>query len=67
MKDYEVFLNNAINAMDKNNSVNSIKIENYEREIIKELETKGLIKNIRYISNFFVGFDLTYNGINYFD
>ena len=67
MKEYELFLKKAIDLKDKYNSINFMSIEQSEREIIKILESLGLINNVRYIPTNNVGFDITYDGIHYFD
>lgn len=67
MKDYETFLKKAIELKDKYNSVNFMSIEQSEREVIKKLKSLGLINNVRYIPTNNVGFDITYDGVHYFD
>ena len=67
MKEFEVFLKNALEQKDKYNSVNFISIKPSDRTIIDKLKDMGLIEKIRYIGMAGVGFDITYDGIHYFD
>lgn len=67
MKDFEIFLKKAIGLKNENNSIDSMPIELFERNIVNELERLGLITNVRYIALIGVGFDLTVKGVNYFD
>lgn len=67
MKEFEVFLKNAIEKKNEHNSVNFMLIEPNDRAIIDKLKNDGLIENIRYIGMGAVGFDITYDGLHYFD
>lgn len=67
MKEFEVFLKDAIEKKNEYNSVNAIPLEPNERVIIDKLKKEGLIENIRYIGMCAVGFDITYEGLDYFD
>ena len=48
-------------------SVNFLPISYDDRAIIDKLKKEGLIDNVRYIGMQAVGFDLTYDGLHYFD
>ncbi len=67
MKEFEIFLQNAIEKSKGHNSVNFIPIEPNDRAIIDKLKNEGLIENVRYIGMRAVGFDFTYDGLHYFD
>lgn len=67
MQEYENFLKKALEMKNQFDSVNFLSISQNERSIIEKLKYEGLIKNIRYIGMFAVGFDITYDGIHYFD
>ncbi len=67
MKDFEEFLKKAIEEKNQLNSVNCIPIDKDGRMIIDKLKDEGLIKNVRYMNMYAVGFDLTYDGLHYFD
>ena len=67
MKEFEIFLKNAIGQKNEFNSVNVLPIQPNDRAIIDKLKNDGLIENIRFIGMGTVGFDLTYDGIHYFD
>lgn len=67
MKEFEIFLKNAIRQKNEFNSVNVLPIQSNDRTIIDKLKNDGLIENIRYIGMNAVGFDLTYDGLHYFD
>lgn len=70
LKNYEQFLATIISGMDL--SSDNLRIFQYEmkdgeRMLIKKLEDLGLIENVSYIGINYVGFDLTYDGLHYFD
>lgn len=67
MKEFEIFLKDAIEKKNEHNSVNFIPIKPNDRAIIDKLKNEGLIENIRYIGMSAVGFDITYDGLHYFD
>lgn len=67
MKEYEIFLKKAIEQKNEHNSVNFIPLETNDRMIVEKLESMQLINNVRYIGMTAVGFDLTYDGVHYFD
>lgn len=67
MKKLETFLNKAIEQKNEFNSVNFLSISSEDSVIIDKLKNEGLIDNIRYIGMQAVGFDLTYDGLHYFD
>lgn len=67
MKEYEIFLKKAIEQKNEHNSVNFIPLETTDRMIVEKLESMQLINNVRYIGMTAVGFDLTYDGVHYFD
>lgn len=67
MTDFEVFLRKAREQKTDNSSINFLPINSEDRAIIEKLEKDGLIKNARYIGMKAVGFDLTYDGLHYFD
>ena len=67
VKEFEIFLKNAIRQKNEFNSVNVLPIQSNDRAIIDKLKNDGLIENIRYIGMNAVGFDLTYDGLHYFD
>lgn len=70
LKNYEQFLATIISGMDL--SSDNLRIFQYEmkdgeRILIKKLEDLGLIENVSYMGINYVGFDLTYDGLHYFD
>lgn len=67
MTDFEVFLKKAREQKSDNNSINFLPINSEDRTIIEKLKKDGLINNVRYIGMKAVGFDLTYEGLHYFD
>lgn len=67
MKDFEEFLKKSIEEKNQFNSVNCIPIDTDGRMIIDKLKDEGLIKNVRYMNMCTVGFDLTYDGLHYFE
>lgn len=67
MKKFETFLANAIKQKNEFDSVNFLPIGPEDRSIIDKLKSEHLIGNIRYIGMQAVGFDLTYDGLHYFD
>lgn len=70
LKNYEQFLATAISGIDlssDNLRVFQYEMKDGERMIIKKLESLGLIENITYMGINYVGFDLTYDGLHYFD
>ena len=67
MKDFEKFLTIAIEKKNEYNNINCLKISPDDRIIVQELADRRLIENIRYIGMSAVGFDLTYQGLHYFD
>lgn len=67
MKEFEALLKDAIENKNEFNSVNCLPIEFKDRMLIDKLKNTGLIENVRYIGMSAVGFDLTYDGLHYFD
>ena len=67
MKEFENFLKNAIGQKNEYNSVNVLPIQPNDKAIIDKLKNEGLIENVRYIGISDIGFDLTYDGLHYFD
>lgn len=67
MNEFDIFLKNAIGQKNEFNSVDALPIQPNDRAIIDKLKNVGLIENIRYIGMSAVGFDLTYDGLHYFD
>ena len=70
MKEYETFLKKFVDNYDSINSNNSILQYEYvanERTLIKKWEDLGLIENVTFMGMKYVGFDLTYDAIHYFD
>ena len=67
MKEFETFLAKAIDQKNDFGSVNFLPISYTDRAIIDKLKKGGLIDNVRYIGMQAIGFDLTYDGLHYFD
>lgn len=70
LKDYEQFLATIIGRIDLSSDILRIfqyEMKSGERMIIKKLEDLGLIENVTYMGINYVGFDLTYDGLHYFD
>lgn len=70
LKDYEQFLATVIGRIDLSSDILRIfqyEMKSGERMIIKKLEDLGLIENVTYMGINYVGFDLTYDGLHYFD
>lgn len=67
MTDFEVFLRKEREQKTDNSSINLLPINSEDRAIIEKLEKDDLIKNVRYIGMKAGGFDLTYDGLHYFD
>ncbi len=67
MKTFEEFLQEAISKANEYGRVNLMGIGNEDRVIITKLQDEGLIENVSFISMIGVGFDLTYDGLHYFD
>lgn len=70
LKNYEQFLATVIRGIDlssDNLRVFQYEMKDGERTIIKKLESLGLIEHVSYMGINFVGFDLTYDGLHYFD
>lgn len=67
MKEFEAFLAKAIEHKDEFGSVNFLPISYYDRAIIDKLKKEGFIDNVQYIGMQAIGFDLTYDGLHYFD
>lgn len=70
LKDYEQFLATVISGIDL--SSDNLRIFQYEmksgeRTIIKKLKDLGLIEKVTYMGMKYVGFDLTYDGLHYFE
>lgn len=67
MKEYEKLLKKGIELKNAQNSVNIMEIDANERQIIEKLRDECYITNVRFIGMRAVGFDLTYDGLHYFD
>lgn len=70
MKDYEKFLKTCVESVDKddpNYRIVQYEMKGEDRMIIKKLEGMGLISNVIYMGIKYVGFDITYDGLHYFD
>lgn len=67
MKEFETFLAKAIDQKNDFVSVNFLPISYNDRAIIDKLKKEGLIDNVRYIGMQAIGFDLTYDGLHYFN
>ncbi len=67
MKDFEQFLQKSYEVKNENGYVNYIQINPQDRNIVEHLQLLALIENVRYIGMNAVGFDLTYEGLHYFD
>ena len=67
MKEFEAFLAKAIEHKDEFGSVNFLPISYDDRAIIDKLKKEGFIDNVRCIGMQAIGFDLTYDGLHYFD
>lgn len=70
MKEYEKFLKKCIESLDKNNPYHRIfqyEMKGDDRAIIEKLKNLGYIANVTYMGIKHVGFDITYDGIHYFD
>ena len=67
MKEFDAFLAKAIEHKDEFGSVNFLPISYYDRAIIDKLKKEGFIDNVQYIGMQAIGFDLTYDGLHYFD
>lgn len=70
MKEYEKFLQKCIEAVDQQDPYHRIfqyELQGNDRAIIEKLETLGCITNITYMGMKYVGFDITYDGMHYFD
>ena len=67
MKEFEAFLAKAIEHKDEFGSVNFLPISYDDRAIIDKLKKEEFIDNVRYIGMQAIGFDLTYDGLHYFD
>ena len=70
MKDYEKFLKKCVDSVDKDDPYHRIlqyEMKGEDRMIIKKLEDIGLISNVTYMGMRYVGFDITYDGLHYFD
>lgn len=67
MEEYEVFLKRALELKDRHNSVNCMQIVPNDRLTLEKLKQERLICNFRSIGMNNVGFDLTYDGLHYFE
>ena len=67
MKEFEAFLAKAIEHKDEFGLVNFLPISYDDRAIIDKLKKEEFIDNVRYIGMQAIGFDLTYDGLHYFD
>ena len=68
MKDYEILLKKLISKANKDDfNILFYTIEPGERPIFGKLQNDGYIKNVRFRGHQYVGLDLTYEGVHYFD
>ncbi len=68
MKDYEILLRKLISRADKDDlNILIYAIEAGERPLFGKLEKDGYIKNVTFRGHQYVGLDLTYEGLHYFD
>ena len=70
MQNYEEFLRAVLNSVDRESAhpcINFYELKNGDRLIIEKLKSEGLIKNVRFPGGDHVGFDITYEGLHYFD
>lgn len=67
MEEYEVFLKRALELKDRHNSVNCMQIVPNDLLTLEKLKQEGLISDFRRIGMNNVGFNLTYDGLHYFD
>lgn len=68
MKDYEILLKKLISKANKDDwNILLYTIEASERPLFGKLEKDGYIKNVNFRGQKYVGFDLTYEGMHYFD
>lgn len=70
MKEYEKFLKGCIETVDQkgpNHRIFQYELQGNDRAIIEKLKTLGCITNVTYMGLKYVGFDITYDGMHYFD
>ena len=68
MKDYEILLKKLISKANKDDfNILCYAMEPGERPIFGKLQNDGYIKNVRFRGYQYVGLDLTYEGVHYFD
>lgn len=68
MKDYEILLRKLISRANKDDlNILLYTIEAGERPLFGKLEKDGYIKNVSFRGHQYVGLDLTYEGLHYFD
>jgi len=68
MKDYEILLRKLISRANKDDlNILLYTIEVGERPLFGKLEKDGYIKNVSFRGHQYVGLDLTYEGLHYFD
>lgn len=68
MKDYEILLRKLISRANKDDlNILLYTIEAGERPLFGKLEKDGYIKNVNFRGQKYVGLDLTYEGLHYFD
>lgn len=68
MKDYEILLKKLISKANKDDlNILCYTIESGERPLFGKLEMDGYIKNVHFRGHQYVGLDLTYEGLHYFD
>lgn len=68
MKDYETLLRKLISRANKDDlNILLYTIEAGERPLFGKLEKDGYIKNVSFRGHQYVGLDLTYEGLHYFD
>lgn len=68
MKDYEVLLQKLISKANKDDfNIMLYSFESGDRPLLEKLEKEGYIKNVHFRGQKYVGLDLTYDGMHYFD
>ena len=68
MKDYEVLLQKLISKANKDDfNIMLYPFESGDRPLLEKLEKEGYIKNVHFRGQKYVGLDLTYDGMHYFD
>ena len=70
MREYEHLLKTILETCDYNNPNHRVRVYEFhenERMVFNKLEEMDLIKNVTHIGQRYIGFDLSYDAIHYFD